>query len=179
MPYQAFRTADGFAVAGVWADEGWPRFCRAIDRPDLANEERYQANIGRVRHREELEPILSAVFAQRTTSEWEARFRAEGVLFGPVHTFSEILEHPQVEGVGVIGTVNHATLGTIPQLGPVIGFSDTPGRMTIAPPVHGEHSREILSEAGYSPEEIEKLKARSVVKLADTPATQTRSATSN
>jgi crotonobetainyl-CoA:carnitine CoA-transferase CaiB-like acyl-CoA transferase len=168
-PYEAFRAKDGYIVAGVWGSNGWVRFCRAIDRPDLADDERYAQNVERIRLRHELKPIFDEVFAQRTVAEWDGRFRAEGALFGPVHTFSEILNHPQVESAGLVQQVQHATLGQINQLGPVIQFSETPGRITTAPPVHGQHTRDVLAEAGYSEDEIEALVAGGVAKVAELP----------
>jgi formyl-CoA transferase/CoA:oxalate CoA-transferase len=169
MPYEAFRAKDGYVVAGVWGSNGWPRFCRAIERPDLAEDERYAQNVDRIRVRDELKAIFDEIFVRRTVAEWDARFRAEGALFGPVHKFSEILEHPQVRAAGLVQQVEHATLGPINQLGPVIGFSETPGRIAGPPPVHGQHTREVLVEAGYGDDEIEALVADGVAKIADLP----------
>jgi crotonobetainyl-CoA:carnitine CoA-transferase CaiB-like acyl-CoA transferase len=163
MPYEAFRTADGHAVAGVWGgNDGWEPFCAVIGRPDLAEDPRYRDNADRVRRRAELTPILAAVFAERTTSDWEARFREAGVLFSPVYSFSEILNHPQVTGAGLLREVEHPTLGTIPQLGPVIGLSETPGRIGAPPPTLGQHSAEILRQAGYDEGAIADLTERGV-----------------
>src|SRR3954449_11260172 len=76
-PYQAFETKDGWAVAGVWgAGEAWPRFCEAIERPDLVDHPDFAENVDRVAHREALNAILRPIFEQRTTAEWRDRFQA-------------------------------------------------------------------------------------------------------
>lgn len=155
VPYEAFQTADGHVVTGVWGGaDGWERFCRAIGEPDLAADERYLTNQQRVDARAELTEYLQSIFITRTSAEWEESFNQHRSLFGTVHTFSQILNHPQVQQAGLVQSVEHATLGEIPQLGPVIGLHDTPGGIAGPPPVLGQHSEEILAEAGYSPEEI-------------------------
>jgi crotonobetainyl-CoA:carnitine CoA-transferase CaiB-like acyl-CoA transferase len=154
VPYEAFETSDGHVVAGVWGGaEGWQKFCNAIGEPQLADDERYLTNPQRVAARAELTEYLQAIFLARTSAEWETSFNAEGALFGPVHTFSQILAHPQVQQAGLVQTVDHPTLGEIPQLGPVIFLRDTPGEISGPPPLLGQHSEEVLHEVGYTAEE--------------------------
>ena len=171
VPYQAFRTADGFAVAGVWGPgESWPRFCEAIDRPDLAEDPRYATNADRVERRDEMAELLGEVLCTRTTAEWEGRFAAAGALFGPIYDFGDILDHPQVREAGLVQTVEHPTLGSIPQLGPPILLSDTPGGVTSAPPVLGQHTTAVLEEVGYNAAEVEHLEELGIVVDAHLPS---------
>jgi crotonobetainyl-CoA:carnitine CoA-transferase CaiB-like acyl-CoA transferase len=163
-PYQAFRTADGHAVAGVWgAGDAWPRFCEAIDRMDLMEREEYATNEARVANREELTALLSDVFAQRTTEEWRERFHDARALFGPILDIQQAVTQEQVRAGGLVTAVEHPTLGEIPQLRPVIEFGDTPGGIAAPPPLLGEHSAEVLSELGYPPADVERLLADGVV----------------
>jgi formyl-CoA transferase/CoA:oxalate CoA-transferase len=164
-PYQAFATKDGQVVAGVWGNEGWPRFCKAIQRPDLAADPRFTENVDRMKLRDELEPILNEVFLTKTTVEWEKSFREEQALFGPVYKFSEILNHPHIQQAGLLQSVDHPKLGPLKQLGPVIEFSETPGRISGPPPLHGEHTVDVLSsELGLTETQIQSLVESGVIK---------------
>lgn len=169
-PYQAFQTSDGYVVAGAWGDGGWPHFCKALGRPDLVDDPRFLTNEKRVERRAEMSALLQDVFITKTTAEWETAFRGEPhVLFGPVFKFSEILGHPHVVQSGIIEQVDHPRLGPIPQLGPLISMKDTPGRIAGPPPLLGQHTREVLTEAGYTKEEVEDLIAAGVAEAADEP----------
>jgi formyl-CoA transferase/CoA:oxalate CoA-transferase len=179
MPYEVFATSDGYAVAGVWGgNDGWGPFCEAIGLPELAADDRYAENIDRVRLREEIKPLLDAEFAKRSTAEWEELFRSRGVLFNPVYTFSEILEHPHVTGSGLIQSVDHPTAGEVPQLGPVLELSETPGAIAGPPPLLGQHTAEVLAEAGLDEERIAAFEAEGIARFADadraTPPSATR-----
>jgi crotonobetainyl-CoA:carnitine CoA-transferase CaiB-like acyl-CoA transferase len=170
MPYEAFPTADGYAVAGVWGgNDGWGPFCEAVGHPELAEDPRYLTNPQRVAARAELREVLATEFCRRTTAEWEERFRTLGVLFNPVYTFSQILGHEQVTQADLIQTVEHPTAGTIKQLRPIIDLHETPGEITSPPPLLGEHTHEVLRLAGYDDEQIAALVEAGVVRTASAP----------
>lgn len=171
VPYQVFRTTDGYVMAGSFGGDSWPKFCTALGLPELADDERYRSNRSRFDHRDTLIPTLQARFAERTTDEWEPRFRSAGALFAPVKTVAEILAHPQVAELGLVGSVEHPTVGTIPQLGPPLHFSDTPGAIRRPPPLLGEHTREVLAEGGFTPAEIDALCAAGIA-LDGAPASK-------
>jgi crotonobetainyl-CoA:carnitine CoA-transferase CaiB-like acyl-CoA transferase len=165
MPYQVWQSADGFVVAGVWsgANTMWPLFCEALEMPELAASPRYQTNSQRLDNREELEKIIQAKFLTKPTLHWEERFRSRSVLFSPVYTFRDLFEHPAVKEAGIVSGVAHPQIGFSPQLTPPIRLSDTPGGLGRHPPMLGEHSREILREAGFDSEEIQHFLASEIV----------------
>ncbi|MFO1188386.1 MAG: CoA transferase [Alphaproteobacteria bacterium] len=167
LPYQAFKTADGWVMAGISRDEDWPRFCAAIERDDLAADPRYATNRDRLERRDELIAKIDAAFPRRTTAEWAERFRKAGTLFGPILTFTELFNHPHVQSSGIVQDVPHPTLGTVKQLGPVIQMSKTPGRIQAAPPLLGQHTAEVLRQAGYSDTEIAAFAASGAIALPD------------
>jgi crotonobetainyl-CoA:carnitine CoA-transferase CaiB-like acyl-CoA transferase len=171
VPYQVFRTADGYVMAGSFGGDSWPKFCTALELANLADDERYRSNRSRFDHQDTLIPTLEARFAERTTDEWEPRFRSAGALFAPVKTVAGILAHPQVAELGLVGSVEHPTVGTIPQLGPPLHFSDTPGAIRRPPPLLGEHTREVLVEGGFTPAEIDALCAAGIVLDGTSPPT--------
>lgn len=162
VPYQVFRTADGYVMAGSFGGDSWPKFCVAIGMPELADDERYRSNRSRFDHRDTLIPALHERFVVRTTDEWEPRFRSAGALFAPVKTVAEILAHPQVAELGLVGSVEHPTAGTIPQLGSPLAFSGTPAAIRRPPPLLGEHTREVLLEGGFTSAEVDALCASGV-----------------
>jgi crotonobetainyl-CoA:carnitine CoA-transferase CaiB-like acyl-CoA transferase len=167
-PYQAFATADGYAVAGVWgAGEAWPRFCEAVGRPDLVDHPDFAANVDRVTNRERLNAILKPIFLQRTTAEWRARFQEAKALFGPILSIPEAVEHEQARATGVVTSIEHDTLGTIPSMSPVIGLSDTPGEIAGPPPLLGQDTAEILRELGYEPDEVQRMVAGGAALVAE------------
>ena len=172
VPFQAFRASDGQVLAGTWGGDSWPKFCRALDRPELADDPRFATSLDRAANRDELARLLQKVFVMRTVAEWEQRFNAERALFAPVLSFSQILSHPHIVAAGLVQTVNHSSLGEIPQLGPPIALSATPPRITGPAPLFGEHTREVLAELGLSSDEIDQLVEEGVAgesSLRDTP----------
>lgn len=163
VPYRVFRTSDGQAMAGAFGGESWPKFCRAIEREDLLEDPRFATGPLRRQHREQLSAILEPVFLARTTEQWRERFGAQGALFAPVLTISQILSHPQVQEAGLVQSVEHPTVGEVPQIGPPISLSQTPARIERPPPLLGEHTDEVLRALGYEQQRIETLHASGVI----------------
>jgi formyl-CoA transferase/CoA:oxalate CoA-transferase len=169
-PYNVFRTKDGYMVAGVWgAGEAWPRFCEALGKPELAKDPRFLDNKARVERRDELVPLIEAVTATATTGEWESRFRAVHVLFGPVLDFPSLLTHEHVQAAGIVTHVDHPSAGHIPQLAPTLRMSGTPAKIAGPPPRLGEHTAEVLAEIGYSDDEVDALVRAQVARTVNGP----------
>ncbi|ROS38434.1 CaiB/BaiF CoA transferase family protein [Amycolatopsis thermoflava] len=162
-PYELYHSADGMIVAGTWAPDAWPKFCDAVGQPSLVDDPRFKTNLDRIEHRAELKEILVALFVKRTTAEWAERFRAAGALFGEVSNISDVVEHPQVAELGVFQKVMHPTVGELPQVGPAILMGSTPGSVRSAPPLLGQHTAEVLREAGVAEQELAELSARGVI----------------
>ncbi len=165
VPYQAFKTKDGYAVSGTWGDADWPKFCKALGWPELADDPLYDTNVKRVERRDELSEKIQALFVDRTTAEWEERFSSRSVLFAPVNTFSELFTHPQAKAMDLVIDVEHPTAGTQRQLAPAVRLSDTPARVDRPSPLLGQHSEEVLLEFGWSTNEVSHLLERGVIQL--------------
>ncbi len=162
VPYQAFATQDGYLNVAVGNDDIFRRFCEALGRPELATDPRFATNPARVEHRGELEPLLDALFATRTTVEWARLLNEHEVPAGPVYRISEIAKDAQVVARKEVLELRHPTAGTVRQFGPAFRSTHERGDHTPAP-LLGEHTDEVLAELGYSAESIEQLHRDHVV----------------
>jgi formyl-CoA transferase len=164
VPYETFPTADGFIAAGIGSDEQWRRFCEQAGRPDWRADPRFATNARRVAARGELIPLLREVFRERTTAEWLTLLPALRIPAGPINDIPTALNDPQTRAREMVQQVEHPELGAIQVLGPVAKLSETPPAVHGAPPLLGEHTDAILrEELGYSPQEIERLRADGIV----------------
>jgi formyl-CoA transferase/CoA:oxalate CoA-transferase len=164
VPYQAFPTKDGHVVVAVFAEKFWTGFCRAIERPDLAGDPRFDSNPKRVERRGELVPVLEAVFPARTTAEWLVRMQGQGVPAAPINTVDQVVTDPQVLLRQMVVDVEHPTLGRVHTLGTPIKAAGGPEFRPVAPPGLGEHTDPILRGLlGYPTERIDALRRQGVI----------------
>jgi formyl-CoA transferase/CoA:oxalate CoA-transferase len=157
VPYRLYKARDKAFNIGVGTDSLWQRFCQAIDRPDLAADERFKTNADRVRNRQELEPILDAHFAGQDARYWLERLRGSRIPCGPVNTLPEILANDHFIQRGGVVEVDHPLVSGLRNLANPIHFSETKPRYDRHPPLLGEHTEEILGELGYDAAEITTL----------------------
>jgi len=162
VPYQAFRTRDGYLNVAVGSEGIWQRFCEVV-APELLDDPRFSTNADRVRHRSELIPILEAHFRERTTAEWREILDRAGVPNGPIYRVSEVFEDPQTLHRGMKVTLPHPTAGEVTMTGVPVKLSETPGEVRTPPPLLGQHTEAVLRELGYAPEEIAHLRAEGAV----------------
>ena len=162
-PYQAFPTRDGHVVVAVASEKLWGNLCRALDRPALLEDERFATNADRVEHREALEAILEAEFADRPTDEVVATLEAGDVPARAVHDLADVFDHPQVEAREMRHELSHPDVGSLEMVGSPMHLSGTPTSVRSHPPKLGEHTEEVLAELGYDDGAIERLKDRDVV----------------
>jgi crotonobetainyl-CoA:carnitine CoA-transferase CaiB-like acyl-CoA transferase len=160
VPYQAFACADGaYVMVGAFTNGFWLGLCEAVEKPDWAEDPRFQSNAGRLAHRDLLLGELNEIFTTRTREQWQERLDAADVPNSPVLELNEALKSPQVEfnqTVQDVGTKDHpcATVRC-----PVRSKS-WPFRDTMTPPKMGEHSEEVLEEVlGLSVKDVEGLLA--------------------
>ena len=146
VPYQVFPTADGSVVLACGNDNLFNKFCAAADCAHLAKDARFARNAGRVQNREVLEPLLKAVFAQRTTKAWVAVLEEAGVPNGPINSIAEAFAEEQVLARGVKFDLPHPTGGAAPMIASPMKFSATPLAHETPPPTLGQHTEAILTQ---------------------------------
>jgi formyl-CoA transferase len=164
VPYQSFKTADGYLVVGVASETIWQRFCLAIGRSELAADPRFAKNPQRVEHRAELLRILGEVFSRRDTRTWSKILQEAGVPSAPVQTVEQVFNDPQVLHRGMLSAMEHPTAGNVRMAGIPVKFSATPASLRLPPPRLGEHTDKVLQDwLGMSPEEIAPLRDGGVI----------------
>ena len=163
-PYQAFEAADGWIVIGGSNQRNWLRTLEALGCEQLNDDPRFHDNAARMAHLKELEETLAPYFKPHSSADLLARFEAVGVPAGPVYDVLQMQADPQVRARQMVTIVNHEREGEVETIGLPVKFSETPGKVKNGAPTYGQHSREVLTEAGFSQDELDALiKERAVI----------------
>ncbi|MEC5324064.1 CaiB/BaiF CoA transferase family protein [Aurantimonas sp. A3-2-R12] len=156
-PYQAFQTADGWITVGAANQKNWERMLAVVGAQELANDQRFSNNSGRMQNLAALENILNGYFSRQSSAEWLERLETAGVPAGPVLDVGEMHRDPQTLFREMVVETEHPKAGPVKAIGLPIKFSETPGGVTRPAPLLGEHSREVLSQAGYDDKAIDAM----------------------
>jgi crotonobetainyl-CoA:carnitine CoA-transferase CaiB-like acyl-CoA transferase len=163
VPYQVFEVADGHIILAVGNDGQYRKFCVVAGRPDLADDPRFVRNADRVRHREQLVPVLAELMRQRAKADWLAALEAAQVPCGPINDLAEVFADPQVRARGMQTTVQHPLAGELSLVASPIRLSRTPPSTRRAPPLLGQHTDEVLAEFGLDLDESRRLRDAGVI----------------
>ena len=165
VPYGRFAVKDGHIVLALHVGSFWRRFCRAVGREDLIEDDRFRTTDDRRENRNVLEKIVEDILLERPRAEWDEILDAADVPYGPILDVPEALAQEQVQARGIMASFDHPTAGTVEVVRSPIRFKH--GRDTSVcapPPTLGQHTRDILAgELGYDDARIESLLAGGVV----------------
>jgi crotonobetainyl-CoA:carnitine CoA-transferase CaiB-like acyl-CoA transferase len=162
-PYGGFRTADGWIVlAGAGSEELWQRACHALGLAGLLTDERFADNARRVANRDELTSEFEKVLATRPAAHWLGLLAAAGVPASEVRDLLEVLASPQVEALGSVQELQHASAGGYRLIGPPLRIDQAALRYPRPAPPLGADTRAVLAEAGIGPADIDHLVATGI-----------------
>lgn len=165
VPYQVFETSDGHVIIAVGNDAQYRRFCDFLDAPELVEDVRYATNSARVKHRDELVPLIAARMKALTRDAILDGLAARGVPAGPVNDIAQAFAEPQAEARGMKISMAHplAGSGKVDLIGNPLKFSETPASYRNPPPYLGQHTDEVLEEVlGLGESELETLRKAGV-----------------
>ena len=165
-PYEVFPTADKPVLLGVANDSLWRKFCDLTGAPDLAFDPRFTTNALRVTNRRETVAAVRALLAPRGRDDWVAACGEAGVPCSPVNTLGEMAAHPHTSESGLVQEYEHPAYGTLKAVAPPLRLHGERLDVGRAAPLFAQHTREILLEAGYTPEDIARFAANGAVRMA-------------
>ena len=166
VPYQPFRTSDGFIIVAIGNDSQFSRFCELAGRPDLSTDSEFGTNDARVRNREALLPILIKIFAARSSDEWLSGLEAQKIGCGPINNLQQVFDDPHVEAREMVITMDHPLSGNAGAqlIGSPMRFTETPVTYRHPPPLIGQHTEEVLREKlGLSDDDLSSLREKEVI----------------
>jgi alpha-methylacyl-CoA racemase len=159
--YRPYEAADGWVTCGALEPKFWQRFCKAVNREDLIEKQFDQP--GSDAHKQ-----VAEIFKTRTRDEWKAFNDEHDAMIEPILDLDEALESELVKERKMVVSYEHPGFGEVKQLGFPIKLSRTPASIERPAPALGEHTAELLTEAGYSADEIQALEESGAAKGPDT-----------
>ena len=160
LPYQVMPTSDGYIVLSVGNDPTFERFCKLAECEELLEDERFQTNAARVSNRDHVTEKLNEITKKKNSEWWLDNLEKEKIGSGPINNLEQVFADPHVIAREMVIEMDHPATGSKPMklIANPIKLSATPPTYRKPPPLLGEHTDEVLQEAGLSADEIAKLK---------------------
>jgi crotonobetainyl-CoA:carnitine CoA-transferase CaiB-like acyl-CoA transferase len=158
-----YATADGYICALIYSDKQWKNFCALVGYPEMfTNDPRLASLTSRTQHIDALYRFLAEVLPTRTNAEWLDALDEADIPAMPLQTLDALIDDPHLAAIGFLETVEHPSEGRMKSIGLPTRWSQTQARASRPAPRLGEHSLEVLAEAGYTRSEIETLLSQGV-----------------
>ena len=156
-PYQAVKAKDGYFVMGATNNKLWQLLCGILERPDLLQKVEYQTIAGRLGQREQLIQELENSFTLKSADEWIDLLLEHGIPAGPILDYPQAFESEHGRHRQMRIEIDHPLEGKVPNIGFAVKMQGTPQEVRRHPPLLGEHTQEVLMQAGFTPDEIKAL----------------------
>ena len=161
-----FQTADGYITCGAVSDSEWEGLCRALERPNWLQDDRFKTPAGRVRYADARLELTAEVLKTRTSAEWLSRLDAHEVPCAPILNRRDLLNDLQVAANQMIVQSTHPIAGAMRQPRPAARFEGTPTELRSFAPWLGQHTGEVLREVGFADSEIRDLHEGGAIQVA-------------
>jgi len=158
-PYQAIRCADGYITLGAANERLFRRLCAVLGHADWSADPAFADNASRVRNREALAARIESITATQPRAHWLSLLEANDIPSGPINDYAQVFADPQVLAREMVVETEHPALGRLRTLGSPIKMSATPPDVSRRAPQLGEHTHDVLTDAGFSDAEIAGLRA--------------------
>jgi crotonobetainyl-CoA:carnitine CoA-transferase CaiB-like acyl-CoA transferase len=156
-PYQAIRCADGYMTVAAANDRLFARLCTILGHDEWHADPHYADDTNRVTHREQLAAAIEAVTVAHPRAHWLALFEANGLPCGPINDYAQVFADPHIHARDLVVDTEHPALGRIRTLGAAVKMSRTPADVERPAPLLGQHTHQVLREAGYDERAIARI----------------------
>ncbi|MCC6535076.1 MAG: CoA transferase [Burkholderiales bacterium] len=163
IPTGVFPTSDGHINIAASSGRVWERFCDAIGRTDWKEKEEWKLLAGRSKDRKNVNAAIAEITRHKPSQHWVELFEEAGVPCGPIYSIDQVFADPQVRHLGIARPMASKQLGTFDVVASAINITDVPKDIRSATAPAGEQTDEVLASVGYTPAEIEKLRAQGVI----------------
>lgn len=162
-PMGTYKTSNGYINIASTGEAMWRRLCKTLNITDALDDKDFEDDYARTKNRAKLNVIMNKILSKNTKEIWIKKLNEASIPCGPINNIKEVFNDPQVIHSKIAETVDHPKLGKIKLVGQAMKLSRTPSKLKSAAPQKGEHTKDILTELGYSDDEINNLKMENAI----------------